>query len=171
MDQDQPVTAAEYLARVGALLEQAKALARDYKLATGRPLGITGEVAEYEAVRLLGLDICDVRQAGYDATCEVGPHRRIQIKGRSLAQKEKGRLGSIDLKKQWDSVMLVTLDEHYEPVTIHEAPRAAVEAALTKPGSKARNERGQLAVTQFTAIAVLRWSATATPDLPASGFR
>lgn len=49
----------EYLRRVGPLLERAKTLAREYKVATGRPLGITGEVAEYEAVRLLGLEHLD----------------------------------------------------------------------------------------------------------------
>ncbi len=149
----------DYLKVVGPLLANAKDLARQYKSATGRPLGITGEVAEYEAVRLLGLDICEVRQAGYDATCDAGPHQRVQIKGRSLMQKKGGRLGSIDLKKEWDSVILVTLDERYEPVTMHEAPRGALVVALTKPGSKSRNERGQLGISQFIRIAELRWSA------------
>lgn len=150
----------DYLKVVGPLLATAKDLARQYKSATGRPLGITGEVAEYEAVRVLGLDICAVRQAGYDATCEAGPHRQIQIKGRSLVQKKGGRLGSIDLTKEWDAVILVTLNELYEPVTMHEAPRVALEAALMKPGSKSRNERGQLGISQFIRIAELRWSAT-----------
>jgi hypothetical protein len=149
----------QYLKVVGPLIAYAKELARQYKSATGRPLGITGEIAEYEAVRLLEFDICDVRQPGYDATCCAGPYHRVQIKGRSLAQNKGGRLGSIDLQKQWDSVVLVTLNEQYEPVMIHEAPRAAVEAALTKPGSKSRNQRGQLGVSQFVRIAHLRWSA------------
>lgn len=161
---DQPsngpvLTTSEYVQRVTPLIEQAKALAREYKLATGRPLGITGEVAEYEAVRLLGLDICQVRQAGYDATCESGPHRRVQIKGRSLSQGQSGRLGKIDLNREWDSVIVVLLDEHYTPVSIHEAPRSAVDAALTKPGSISRNKRGQLGVSQFLRIANVRWSA------------
>jgi len=154
----------EYLKIVAPLLATAKELAQNYKSATGRPLGITGEVAEYEAVRLLDLDICEVRQAGYDATCESGPHHRIQIKGRSLTQNKGGRLGSIDLSKDWDSVILVTLDELYEPVAIHEAPRKTVEAALTRPGSKARNKRGQLGISQFIRIAECRWSAAERSD-------
>ncbi|HEX8245585.1 MAG TPA: hypothetical protein VF541_18885 [Longimicrobium sp.] len=149
----------EYLRRVGPLLKRVKTLAREYKIATGRPLGITGEVAEYEAVRILGLDICEVRQPGYDAICKTGPHRLVQIKGRSLAEGKGGRLGRIDLKKEWDSVMLVLLDESYEPVRIHEATRSAVEQALTKPGSVSRNVRGQLGLSQFLRIAELRWSA------------
>lgn len=99
----------EYLRVVGPLLATAKELARQYKDVTGRPLGITGEVAEYEAIRLLELDVCDVRQAGFDATCDAGPHHRVQIKGRSLKERQGGRLGSIDLKKDWDSVVLVLL--------------------------------------------------------------
>jgi hypothetical protein len=149
---------ADYLKRVGPLLERAKKLARQYKVATGRPLGITGEVAEYEAVRLLNLEICEVRQAGYDALCHDGPHHRIQIKGRSLAERRSGRLGKIDLRKEWDSVMLVVLDENYEPMSIYEASRVAVEQALIKPGSISRNKRGQLGVSQFLRIAKLRWS-------------
>ena len=86
----------------------------------------------------------------------VGP---LLANAKDLArQKKGGRLGSIDLKKEWDSVILVTLDERYEPVTMHEAPRGALDAALTRPGSKSRNERGQLGISQFISIAELRWA-------------
>jgi hypothetical protein len=48
-------------------------------------LGITGEVAEYEASRLLGIKLTPARQAGYDATETTGETvRRLQIKGRCL---------------------------------------------------------------------------------------
>lgn len=49
------------------LLADAKRLAKRYYVLTGRPLGITGEVAEYEAIRLLGLRPAQVRHPGYDA--------------------------------------------------------------------------------------------------------
>ena len=52
---------------------------------------------------------------------------------------------------------MVILDERFEAKEIYEAPRAAVIAALTKPGSKARNERGALSVSKFRAIGRLRW--------------
>jgi hypothetical protein len=154
------VTTQEYLERLGALMPEVKRIARAYKLATGRPLGITGEVAEYEAIRLLGLDVCDVRQAGYDATCTNRQYARIQIKGRSLLDGTKnGRLGKIDIGKEWDSVVLVMLDESLNPLTIHEAGREAIVAAIMKPGSKSRNERWQLAISQFKAIAEVVWRA------------
>ena len=52
---------------------------------------------------------------------------------------------------------MVLLDENFDAVEIHEAERAAVLAALARPGSKARNERGALAVSQFKKIGKLRW--------------
>ena len=54
-------------------------------------------------------------------------------------------------------MLLVLLDEHYDPTAIYEADRPAVTAALTKPGSKARNERGSLAVSQPKSIGSRIW--------------
>ncbi len=66
------------LAVVGELINQVKVIAKEYHNLTGRPLGITGEVAEYEAAKLLHLELSKVRQAGYDATRSDG--RKVQIK-------------------------------------------------------------------------------------------
>jgi len=44
-------------------LSQAKQIAQRYRALTGKPLGITGEVAEYEAARLLDLKLVEARQA------------------------------------------------------------------------------------------------------------
>ena len=128
--------------------------ARYYKL-TGRPLGITGEVAEWEAIRLLHLKPAQVRQAGYDA---LRGRTRLQIKARSFDQAKPGqRLGQIRLDRQWDAVLLVILDMKLNVVAIYEATRSAVKRALKKPGSKARNERGLLGVNQFKSIAREVW--------------
>ena len=143
---------------VTELLERVKAVAREYRELTGRPLGCTGEVAELEAASILGLSLAEVRQAGYDATGPDG--RRIQIKGRCVLPSSKPgqRVGSINCKHDWDTLMLVLLDEDLNATAIHEADRAAVVAALEVPGSKARNERGALAVSQFKSIGRLVWS-------------
>ncbi len=149
---------------LASVLEDAKRVARQYYTLTGRPLGITGEIAEYEAIRLLGLTAAEVRQAGYDATRRRdGNVERIQIKGRVILPNAKSgqRMGSINLEKAWDCVMLVLLDEQYEAVEIYEADRPAVTAALQAPGSKARNERGALGVSKFKAIATRVWPPTA----------
>jgi hypothetical protein len=87
----------------------------------------------------------------------------LQIKGRCILPgcKPGQRVGSIDIKKDWDAVLLVLLDENFEAKEIYEAQRAEVLKALSAPGSKARNERGALAVSKFKSIAKLRWSRDA----------
>lgn len=146
--------------RILEILRDAKKLAQEYRTLTGKPLGITGEVAEYEAARLLGLELTPARQSGYDAIENTnGTIRRLQIKGRCMLKgcKPGQRVGSIDVKKEWEAVLLVLRDENFEATAIYEAPRAAVLSALSEPGSKARNERGALAVSKFKSIAKLRW--------------
>ena len=53
--------------QVRTVLKEAEVLAREYYRPTGKPLGITGEVDEYEAARILGVELTPARQAGYDA--------------------------------------------------------------------------------------------------------
>lgn len=145
------------------ILAKAKRLAQRYRNLTGKPLGITGEVAEYEAYRLLGVELTPARQAGYDATeIHNGQIRRIQIKGRCILKGSSPgqRIGSIDIKKEFDAVLLVLLDENYEATEIYEATRKAVVNALEKPGSKARNERGALGISKFKSIGHVRWPLT-----------
>lgn len=146
----------KYLQNGGKVIKEAKRIAKDYYAATGRPLGITGEVAEYEAIRLLNLKISPVRQEGYDAIRIVGDKiERIQIKGRAT---QAGRVGSIKIDKDWDSVILVLLDSDFEPTHIFEAKRDIICKVLTEPGSKARNERGSLSISKFKQIAVPIWA-------------
>jgi hypothetical protein len=143
------------------ILADAKLLAREYRRLTGKPLGITGEVAEVSAAQLLGLTLADARQAGYDATrFESGRVIRIQIKGRCIPADAKPgqRLGSIRLDQEWDTVMLVLMNEDYEALSIYEAERPSAEAALRAPGSKARNERGALGIGKFKSIAREVWT-------------
>jgi hypothetical protein len=142
------------------ILGTAKALAKRYRALTGRPLGVTGEIAEYEAVRILGLKLADVREAGFDAVrVRDGREERMQIKARCLLPgcKPSQRIGRIELGKPWDVVLLVLLNEDFEATAIYEAGRAALEAALTAPGSKSRNERGALGVNKFKAIGRKVW--------------
>lgn len=148
--------------RIFEILAHATRLAREYHALTGRPLGITGEVAEHEAVRLLGLELAPARQPGYDALRRRpdGSVDHLQIKGRWLPANagRSQRLGRIDLKHEWDAVLMVLLGPGYEVMEIYEADRAVIEAALSAPGSRARNERGALSVSRFKAIGRKVWS-------------
>jgi hypothetical protein len=147
--------------RIVELLREVKLLAREYYELTEKPLGVTGEVAEYEAARILKIKLSPARQSGYDAIRKAkGKSELLQIKGRRLTPSSKAgqRVGAIKLEKEWDVVLLVLLDEHFGPTHIYEADRPALTKALTAPGSKARNERGQLSVSKFKAIGSLIWS-------------
>ena len=141
-----------------SVLKAAKLVAKRYYELTGKPLGITGEIGEYSAAHLLNLELCGARQEGYDAEKDG---KKIQIKTRRVLSKSKPsqRMGSIDISKEWNSVMLVLLDEGFEPLEIYEADRQAVTEAILEPGSRARNERGQLGIKKFKSISTLRWSA------------
>ena len=145
-----------------AILADVKRLAIEYDAVTGRPLGVTGELAEFEASEKLGLQLADARTAGYDATRVVdGREVKVQIKGRRLTggSPYRGRVSKIDLAKPFDTVVLVLMNEDYEAVEIWESPRDLVEARLKAPGSKARNERSSMGVSQFKSIAERVWPA------------
>jgi hypothetical protein len=144
--------------RLRDVINSAILAARQYKKLTGKPLGITGEVGEFLAAELLGWQLTNARQPGYDAV-DSG-HRRIQIKARCISNNMNPgqRLGAIKFDHEWDCVALIILDEDYNPVSIHEASRNAVETALKEPGSKARNERGALGVIKFKRISCCIWT-------------
>ncbi len=142
------------------VLYAAKDLAKRYKALTGKPLGITGEVAEFTAAFLLGLELAEARQSGYDAIRrENGIEIKVQIKGRCLPKNPNPgtRIGSIKLDKEWDTVLLVLFDHEYEAIELYEAKREPITKALTRPGSKARNERGALGIAKFKSIAEKVW--------------
>lgn len=104
------------------------------------------------------------RWAGHDA---VGPDgRRYQIKGRCLlpGYKPGQRVGSIDISKEFDAVLLVLLDGDLDATEIHEADRDAVVAALIRPGSRACNERGALSVSTFRRIGRPVWRRPTARD-------
>lgn len=85
------------------ILAEAKKLAQQYRALTGKPLGITGEVAEYEAARLLGVELMPARQAGYDALERGGGREaRLQIKG---LEEARATNGAIDITKDFDAVL------------------------------------------------------------------
>lgn len=171
----QEIEQAQFDERRQTILQRAKSVARDYHELTGRPLGVTAEIAEYEACRLLDLELAPVRHPGYDAIRRTATGEdHIQIKGRCIpsASRTGQRVGRIDLAGEWDAVLLVVLDERFDATTIHEADRRAIAQAIEAPGSRTRN-RGQLGVRMFKSIGREVWSrddtnGTATPERAAA---
>lgn len=146
--------------RIAGILSKAKRLAREYRHLTGRPLGVAGEVAEYEAARLLRLTLMPARTEGYDAV-DPASGRRLEVKGRCLlpGHKPGQRMGRIDVRRKFDAVLLVLMDGNLNALEIYEAGRRRVINALTAPGSKARNERGSLGIARFKRIGRRIWQA------------
>lgn len=125
-----------------------KPLAAEYYRLTNKPLGVTGEVAEFVAAELLGLTLAPARTTGYDA---LRGNERIQIKGRAYGKNAKPgqRMSRIKLDATCDTVLLVLLDNAtLEPREMWEASFADVTQCLSRPGSRAR-ERGVLGVGEF----------------------
>jgi hypothetical protein len=159
------------IAALRSVIRDAKEIAKRYRNLTGKPLGITGEVGEFTAAELMNLRLTGARQPGYDAVASDGHH--IQIKARCILpnSKKSERLGSIRLKHQWDTVMLILMDGDFQPLEIYEAKRPDIERELTRPSSKARNVRGSLGVSKFKSIASSVWSKPTQLDVLRSKFR
>jgi hypothetical protein len=147
---------------VDKLIAETRRLAAEYRRTTGTSLPVTAEIVRHDAARLLDLELLPPdTPLGYDA---VGRGRwqgkRVQIKGRAIFDEGKGgqRIGQIKGGGDWDSVVLVLLDEEFEPYEIHEAVRADIEDALSEAEGSKRSRRGALSVAKFRIIARLVWT-------------
>lgn len=154
------MTEAAEARRVRGILRAVKPLAAEYYRLTSKPLGVTGEVAEYVAAELLGLELAPARTKGYDAIRRTADGIcRVQIKGRAFGEKanRSQRLGTIKKGADCDTVLLVLLDNRtLEPREMWEAPYGKVEERLNVPGSKSR-DRGALGVAEFKKMATRIW--------------
>jgi hypothetical protein len=146
---------------LAALLLEIKQLATRYYHLTGKPLGVTGEVAELMAAELLGLELCDARQAGFDAwDRNSSVPQRVQIKGRAVnaTDRYRGRCPAFSQSDEFDYAVLVLLDKAtLDPIEIHKAYHRNIYEALAVPGSKSRNERGSMGIMKFRAIGDVVW--------------
>lgn len=143
---------------VDKLIAQARQLAAEYRRTMGKPLpGISNEIAEHDAVRLLGLEPAQAVDAGWDAV-DPASGRRIQIKSRTIFDESKSgqRIGQLKMNQDWDAVVLVLMDEDYEPYEIYQALREdLVEAVDASSSSRAR--RGAMSVARFKVVGELVW--------------
>jgi hypothetical protein len=147
---------------VDKLIAEARRLAAEFRRTTGKPLpGVSGEIAEHDAARLLDLEICQERPGGYDAIGRGSrAGKRIQIKARVIFDEDKAgqRVGQLKIDQDWDSVMLVIMDEDYQPFEIYEADREDIMQAMGEAGGSARKKRGAMTVARFKIIARLVWT-------------
>ncbi len=142
------------------LIAQARILAAEYRRTMGKPLpGISNEIAEHDAVKLLKLQPQTTGESGYDAVDPARKGKRIQIKSRTVFDESKSgqRVGQMKLDKEWDSVLLVLMDENYEPYEIYEAEREDILEFIAD-SSSSRAKRGAMSVARFKIIGRLAWT-------------
>jgi hypothetical protein len=147
---------------VDKLMAETRRLAAEYRKTTGQALGVSGEIAEYDAARLLGLELCNDPAVGCDAIGQGEREgKRIQIKGRVIFDESKSghRIGQLKLEKDWDSLLLVLMDDNYDPVEIYEADREEIIDAIEGSASEKRSKRGAMSVAKFKIIGHLVWNS------------
>lgn len=142
------------------LIAETRRLAVEYRKATGKPLAVTGEIARHDAARLLGLELVDAG-SGFDAVGRGDRDGlRVQIKGRAIFEDARSsqRIGQLKQGQDWDLLVLVLLDEEFEPFEIYEAERETIEDALDERASNARAKRGAMTVARIKIISRLVWT-------------
>jgi hypothetical protein len=100
--------------RIEQMLATVRPLAAECYQLTGKPVGVTGEVAEYVAAQEFGLELTPARTSGNDAIRKTpGGNVRMQIKGHAFGKDSKPsqRLGRIKENADCDAVLLVVLDK------------------------------------------------------------
>lgn len=142
------------------LISQARKLAAEYRRTMGKPLpGISAEIAGHDAMRLLNLEPCKEQWSGCDAIDPARGNKRIQIKSRTIFDESKTgqRIGQLNIDQSWDSVILVLMNEEYEPYEIYEAEREDI-LDYSDSSSSGRTKRGAMSVARFKIIGRLAWT-------------
>lgn len=147
-------------------MAEARRLAAEYRRVTGKTLPLSGEIAVNDAIRLLQLELPVTSADGCDAIRRQGEQlQKLQVKARVMFEEHKSgyRLGQLKLDRPWDALLLVLLDDQYEPVEIYEADRASIERVMA---GKDKNKRGSMTVAQFKIIGRRVWtSGESSPGL------
>lgn len=145
---------------VNKLISQARRIAAEYRRATGKPLGISAEIARHDACTFLGLENHE-DAIGYDAI-GISAERKgelYQIKGRAIFDDAKGgqRIGQIKIEQKWDKILLVLMNDDFETTQIYEASRQDMLDDLNDNNNGNRQKRGAMSVARFKCLAQLVW--------------
>ncbi|GMR15867.1 MAG: hypothetical protein BMS9Abin31_0161 [Gammaproteobacteria bacterium] len=146
---------------VDKLISEARRIAADYRRATGKPLGISAEIARHDACVNLELEPQE-DASGYDAIGLKGQREgvRFQIKGRAIFDDKKGgqRLGQVKIEQDWDKILLVLMNEDFETTEIYQASRDDILKDIDDAGTSSRSKRGVMSVARFKRLAHLVWN-------------
>lgn len=134
------------------MMEAVRAVGAAYRQRTGRPLGVSGELGEYLAVRHLGLTLLEERLPGVDATRSAAggqlDHMLIRTRALSMAVLEGRRIGALPESETATHLVLVLLDE--ESLRLEAIWQAPYEAVFQQQMTRG-NSRG-VHLTRFLAL-------------------
>ena len=139
--------------QIGELMEQTRQLAADFRISTGKTLPVGGEIALYDASRLLGLGEPDTPTAGIDLQSSDSS-TRFQVKSRALfsGAKSAPRLGSINPNGNWTHLLLVLMNESYQTTHLY---TLELKVALSEANIGGKNA---MTVAKFKVIGDCIWS-------------
>jgi hypothetical protein len=144
---------------VDKLIAETRRIAKEYRLATGKILPVTPEIAINDAISILGLLPNEDNVAGYDAIYQQGDvSLKVQIKGRAIfnEKRQDHRLGQIKSEQEWDAIILVIMNADFMPEEIAMAKREDI--LLDLEDKTKNNKKGAMTIAKFKAISELLWT-------------
>lgn len=144
---------------VDKLITETRRIAKEYRLATGKTLAVTPEIAINDAISIFEMQPNESKNAGYDAIYNRnGEQLKVQIKGRAIFNDKKGgyRIGQVKVEQEWDAIILVIMNADFMPEEIYMAERDVILDELED--KKKNNKKGAMTLAKFKLIAELLWT-------------
>lgn len=137
-------------------MQETKMLASKYYKLTGKLLPVSNELACFYTKKILGFKSVDNIEKGVDLLgVNLWQDFKIQVKSRIILDKKQSRLmiGQISSDGTWDCILLVLLNQEYEPFEIYIAPRNLIMQNISERKSK----RGSISIAKFKSISKKIW--------------
>ncbi len=144
---------------VDKLIAETRRIAKEYRLATGKTLPVTPEIAINDAISILELLPNEENNPGYDAIYVKSEERlKVQIKGRAIFNDKKTghRIGQLKTEQDWDAIVLVVMNGDFMPEEIYMVKRDIVLDELEE--KKKNNKKGAMTLAKFKLISELLWT-------------
>lgn len=144
---------------VDKLITETRRIAKEYRLATGKTLPVTPEIAINDAISILEMLPNKTKKTGYDAIYDRdGKQLKVQIKGRAIFDNKKSgyRIGQLKVEQDWDAIVLVIMNAEFMPEEIYMAERDVILDELEE--KKKNNRKGAMTLAKFKLISELVWT-------------
>ncbi len=144
---------------VDKLIAETRRIAKEYRLATGKILPVTPEIAINDAISILELLPNNEKNSAYDAIYEKkGECLKVQIKGRAIFDDKKQgyRIGEVKRDQEWDAIILVIMNSDFMTEEIYMVKRDIILNELEE--KKKSNKKGAMTIAKFKMISELLWT-------------